>query len=651
MNARQTRKLFAGAGMISMLLGTLMVVAPVGAGATQGDVSGFNGTVSVDGLALDDGPGHTTKPNDPRDDKTDTDPHVDCGLQLEFFNFDSGETADITITAQPPSGKDTVILQRLGEPISNDSSGGAANDPDDTREYSYPADFSNTDGLKVHPVHGIHVKLTVNIFRAGEQQPVGQKHKVFWMEGCEQAESAALNVVKLVDPAPDGDGPEFSFAGPDGQFFLGHDDSVGHVVTPGEHTVTETELRGYELDSVECFTAYDTSEPVPFASTATEAGDGVTVALAAGDVVTCVFTNVPETASTNSVTIVKTNNADGQGEYGKAEQTSPGTTVPFRVVITNTGDEALDVVSLVDTWPTGNSLDLLSAGAGVVCTTPGEGEPVSFDLVDDLLQPSVPVTCDFSIANYIAGSNASLTNTVTLDTDKTEPVSDTSTVTTPGSGGCVANCGGPSPTYSVDVDKVNDADGDGDFSNSETAAVAGADVEFQITIRNTGTGTLVLERLVDEFGDPEENLLDGDLACGSTTLTAGSTIAAGATIVCTFTLDDYAPAAGTSIVNTVTVDTDRADDSDDSRVRTRRVQVLPQPPVENPPVDTPPQVSPNETPRKPTEDVAVKGVQVTRQLPRTGSESTDIAGFGAGMLLLGAGLVMISRSRRFGIEG
>src|SRR3546814_2316494 len=113
MNVRQRRKLFAGAGVISMLFGALMVVAPVTAGAEGSDPSGFNGTVKVDGLDLDDGPGHTNKPNDPRADKTDNDPHVACGLQLEFFNFDEGETAEITITAHPPSGRAVGILARL----------------------------------------------------------------------------------------------------------------------------------------------------------------------------------------------------------------------------------------------------------------------------------------------------------------------------------------------------------------------------------------------------------------------------------------------------------------------------------------------------------------------------------------------------------
>jgi LPXTG-motif cell wall-anchored protein len=54
------------------------------------------------------------------------------------------------------------------------------------------------------------------------------------------------------------------------------------------------------------------------------------------------------------------------------------------------------------------------------------------------------------------------------------------------------------------------------------------------------------------------------------------------------------------------------------------------------------------TPPAPTPP-AVAGDVVTRQLPRTGSETTDLAGFGAGFLLLGAGLIIISRAHRYSV--
>lgn len=56
----------------------------------------------------------------------------------------------------------------------------------------------------------------------------------------------------------------------------------------------------------------------------------------------------------------------------------------------------------------------------------------------------------------------------------------------------------------------------------------------------------------------------------------------------------------------------------------------PAPPAPTPPAEPQPEV---------------KGDVVARTLPRTGSESQDLAAFGAGLLLLGAGLVLTSRSR------
>src|SRR3546814_9861945 len=127
----------------------------------------------------------------------------------------------------------------------------------------------------------------------------------------------------------------------------------------------------------------------------------------------------------------------------------------------------------MDEWPADGSLNLLSAAAELTCTTPGEGDPVAFDVDADPLEPGVPVTCDFSIPNYITGAGASITNTVTLDTDKTEPVSDTSTVTTPRASGCVTNCGGSNPSYSIIVETLNNENGIGGFNDDGTEDAAG----------------------------------------------------------------------------------------------------------------------------------------------------------------------------------
>jgi uncharacterized repeat protein (TIGR01451 family) len=62
------------------------------------------------------------------------------------------------------------------------------------------------------------------------------------------------------------------------------------------------------------------------------------------------ITNTAEVDEIPTITAVKTNNANGVGGYSKVE-TSQGlvTTVPFRVLITNTGTDDVTISSLIDT--------------------------------------------------------------------------------------------------------------------------------------------------------------------------------------------------------------------------------------------------------------------------------------------------------------
>jgi hypothetical protein len=125
---RRLYQLGAGAGLVAMVLGALMALAPV-AGAEDDDPPGNNGTVKIDGVQELDGPGHGPGPNDP-DQHPDNDPHVECAFELEFFGFDEGQTADIRIATHAPTDGGREVYSLLGEPISPDPAGGAGNDPD-----------------------------------------------------------------------------------------------------------------------------------------------------------------------------------------------------------------------------------------------------------------------------------------------------------------------------------------------------------------------------------------------------------------------------------------------------------------------------------------------------------------------------------------
>lgn len=137
---------------------------PAGQGGS-GDPAGNNGTFKVDGLPYSDGMAN--------------EPHVSCGFRLKFFGFDEGQTGDITIAGQAPSGSG-VVSSRTGVLISDDAAGGGPNDPDAVVEYT--ASDLNLAGLTAQPQQGYHLKVTLST-----DAPGGVKHKVFWYEPCATA--------------------------------------------------------------------------------------------------------------------------------------------------------------------------------------------------------------------------------------------------------------------------------------------------------------------------------------------------------------------------------------------------------------------------------------------------------------------------------
>ena len=120
------------------------------------------------------------------------------------------------------------------------------------------------------------------------------------------------------------------------------------------------------------------------------------------------------------------------------------------------------------------------------------------------------------------------------------------------------------PELSVAVTKANDADDDGTFSDEETAAAAGDAVPFEVTITNTGDVDAEVTTFTDTWpagaAEPDGtlNLLtEGEVSCGDgedgSFDLASDALAPDQTITCTFTVDDYAPAAGESLTNRVDV--------------------------------------------------------------------------------------------------
>jgi len=93
-----------------------------------------------------------------------------------------------------------------------------------------------------------------------------------------------------------------------------------------------------------------------------------------------------------SVTIIKTNDANGDGRYTDNEEARrAGSDVPFKVVIVNTGDSAFTIGELTDSFP-GQVVDLL----GGPCAS----------LNHTTLQPGGSIKCVFTMRNYSPPSDA-----------------------------------------------------------------------------------------------------------------------------------------------------------------------------------------------------------------------------------------------------
>jgi LPXTG-motif cell wall-anchored protein len=134
-----------------------------GAAVAWADPPGNNGTVKINSQDVDSSGDISNVP------------HVPCDFQVEFFGFDAGQTATITFTIQPPSGKDVVLLSET-ETISGTPAGGGLNDVDEVFKFSGTS--FGLDRFTAQPQQGFHVKLT--IVSAGV--PGGLKHKVFWLQ-------------------------------------------------------------------------------------------------------------------------------------------------------------------------------------------------------------------------------------------------------------------------------------------------------------------------------------------------------------------------------------------------------------------------------------------------------------------------------------
>lgn len=263
------------------------------------------------------------------------------------------------------------------------------------------------------------------------------------------------------------------------------------------------------------------------------------------------------------------NDADGDGVFTDVEEVSgAGRAVTFQVTVTNGSGAPLTIVSVTNTMLE-TTIDLFA-----------EAHCPEFDRLT--LAPEEAETCTFTLDAYLRTYGpqpreqlTNLVEAVATDGERELEASDDSTVVNPNA-----------RKVSVEVDEANDADGDGTFTDEERAGAPGDDVTFQVMVRNTSPGSVVITGLTDTWPGLEEpidlftycptlegkKLWGGDHGGGhddgghdddTSELVApaeddghddghdgGHERPTSAT--CTFAIEGYAPAAGTSLTDTVT---------------------------------------------------------------------------------------------------
>ena len=134
----------------------------------HGDPAGNNGTVKITPIGEDDGTPQNT-------------PHVVCGFDVEWYGFDEGPgiISEVDFESWAPTAVPMTVSGPAEVFVGGDPASGAGTDSGFDGEATYQLDFAG----EPHPQQGYHVKLTVH---TPGSQGADTKHKVFWVEPCEE---------------------------------------------------------------------------------------------------------------------------------------------------------------------------------------------------------------------------------------------------------------------------------------------------------------------------------------------------------------------------------------------------------------------------------------------------------------------------------
>ncbi len=232
-------------------------------------------------------------------------------------------------------------------------------------------------------------------------------------------------IVRKETNTPPGD-PSTSFnfttTGPGYQGFnLTGGSSNDQTLAPDSYSVSETVPMGW-IATLSCSgpptSTFMTSMPVVGPGTAT-----ASITLAAGDTVTCTFTNTGAASADLSVT-----KSDGVTTVTAGD----GVTHTYTITASNAGPSNATSVTLSDTWPGGFTRGTTTPSQGTCTTTTGQNFSCSLGTIP--AGGSATVTVDYTVpASTPAGPQ---TNTVTVSSSVSDPntvnntATDTNTVAT-----------------------------------------------------------------------------------------------------------------------------------------------------------------------------------------------------------------------------
>jgi hypothetical protein len=184
-----TKRAIRLVGLLTALLvaGSLTFAQMAWAGSNP---PGNNGTVKIH-----DGPEDITLDSNPHNQ-----PHVGCPFTVTFFGFDTGDVAQLTFTAWPPTegqGREKLLTDTVNIGADDNSGGGSPAGLDGAK--TYELDFGS---IAPHEKQGFHVKLSVSVTSPGSKTPKFNKYKVFWAQPCESSTTTSSTVGETTTTTP-----------------------------------------------------------------------------------------------------------------------------------------------------------------------------------------------------------------------------------------------------------------------------------------------------------------------------------------------------------------------------------------------------------------------------------------------------------------